>query len=153
MYSLVQWNWFSEVTEACTSGASSDVREPISLHQAVHVEMINLQSKVKKDLFRIKPKGKNKGKGIERKKRFSKNRGMTLRFTEQTPSHFWGSPSCSPQKLVTQRYPHLLVLTIQFRLGFKNLTPSFKSIAFLFLPIASHIFWSTEATFGESSTF
>ena len=30
---------------------------------------------VKKDLFRIKPKGKNKGKGIERKKRFSKNRG------------------------------------------------------------------------------
>ena len=29
----------------------------------------------KKDLFRIKPKGKNKGKGIERKKRFWKNRG------------------------------------------------------------------------------
>ena len=29
--SLVQWNWFSDVTV----GAFSDVREPISLHQAV----------------------------------------------------------------------------------------------------------------------
>ena len=35
LYSLVQWNWFSDVTEACNSGASSDGREPISLHQAV----------------------------------------------------------------------------------------------------------------------
>ena len=35
IYSLVQWNWFSDVTDACNSGASSDVREPISLHQAV----------------------------------------------------------------------------------------------------------------------
>ena len=34
-YSLVHWNWFSDVTDACNSGASSDVREPISLHQAV----------------------------------------------------------------------------------------------------------------------
>ena len=32
------------------------------------------------DLFRIKPKGKNKGKGIERKKRFSKKRGRTWRL-------------------------------------------------------------------------
>ena len=36
MYSLVQWNWFSDVTDACNSGASSDHRGPISLHQAVH---------------------------------------------------------------------------------------------------------------------
>ena len=35
MYSLVQWNWFSDVTDACNSGASGDHREPISLHQAV----------------------------------------------------------------------------------------------------------------------
>ena len=35
-YSLVQLNWFSDVTDACNSGASSDHREPISLHQAVH---------------------------------------------------------------------------------------------------------------------
>ena len=34
-YSLVQWNWSSDVTDACNSGASSDHREPISLHQAV----------------------------------------------------------------------------------------------------------------------
>ena len=34
-YRLVQWNWFSDVTDACSSGASSDHREPISLHQAV----------------------------------------------------------------------------------------------------------------------
>ena len=35
IYSLVQWNWFSGVTDACSSGASGDHREPISLHQAV----------------------------------------------------------------------------------------------------------------------
>ena len=35
IYSLVQWNWFSDVTHACNSGASSDHRDPISLHQAV----------------------------------------------------------------------------------------------------------------------
>ena len=35
-YSLVQWNWFSDVTDACNSGASSDHGEPISLHQAVN---------------------------------------------------------------------------------------------------------------------
>ena len=35
LYSLVQWNWFSDVIDACNSGASSDHREPISLHQAV----------------------------------------------------------------------------------------------------------------------
>ena len=32
-----QWNWFSDVSDACNSGASSDIREPISLHQAVHI--------------------------------------------------------------------------------------------------------------------
>ena len=32
----------------------------------------------KKDLFRIKPKGKSNGKGTEGKKRFSKKRGRTL---------------------------------------------------------------------------
>ena len=35
LYSLVQRNWFSDGTDACNSGASSDHREPISLHQAV----------------------------------------------------------------------------------------------------------------------
>ena len=39
MYSLVQWNWLSAVTEctwvACIQSRSSDVREPISLHQSV----------------------------------------------------------------------------------------------------------------------
>ena len=34
-YSLVQWNWYSDITDACNSGASGDHREPISLHQAV----------------------------------------------------------------------------------------------------------------------
>ena len=34
-YSLVQRNWFSDVIDACNSGAYSDQREPISLHQAV----------------------------------------------------------------------------------------------------------------------
>ena len=38
-YSLVQWNWFSDVTDACNSGASSDRREPISLHQAVALNL------------------------------------------------------------------------------------------------------------------
>ena len=37
-YSLVQWNWFSDITDKCNSGASSDHREPISLHQAVHTK-------------------------------------------------------------------------------------------------------------------
>ena len=36
-YSLVQWNWSCDVTDACNSGASGDQREPISLHQAVHL--------------------------------------------------------------------------------------------------------------------
>ena len=36
LYSLVQWNWFSDVTDACNSGASIDHREPTSLHQDVH---------------------------------------------------------------------------------------------------------------------
>ena len=35
LHSLVQWNWFSDVTNTCNAGASSDQREPISLHQAV----------------------------------------------------------------------------------------------------------------------
>ena len=35
IYSLVQWNLFSDVAHACNSGASSDHTEPISLHQAV----------------------------------------------------------------------------------------------------------------------
>ena len=35
-YILVQWNWFSDVSGCMNSGASNDVREPISLHQAVH---------------------------------------------------------------------------------------------------------------------
>ena len=35
-YSLVQWNWFSDVTDACNSGASGNHKEPISLHQAVY---------------------------------------------------------------------------------------------------------------------
>ena len=34
-YSLVQWNWFSAVTGCAWVHASSDVREPISLHQSV----------------------------------------------------------------------------------------------------------------------
>ena len=35
LYSLVQWNWFSDVTDACNSGVSSDHGEPISLHEAL----------------------------------------------------------------------------------------------------------------------
>ena len=35
-YSLVQWNWFSVVTECSWVTCISDVRGPISLHQAVH---------------------------------------------------------------------------------------------------------------------
>ena len=35
LYSLVQWNWFSDVTHPCNSGSSSDPRGPIALHQAV----------------------------------------------------------------------------------------------------------------------
>ena len=35
MYSLVQWNWFSDVTGWPEVPAYSDDREPISLHQAV----------------------------------------------------------------------------------------------------------------------
>ena len=42
MYSLVQWNWFSDVTDACNSGASSDHREPISLHRAVQSGVVKL---------------------------------------------------------------------------------------------------------------
>ena len=38
---VTQWNWFSDVTDACNSGASSDHREPISLHQAVFMWAIN----------------------------------------------------------------------------------------------------------------
>ena len=33
--SLVQWNWFLTSLDAWNSGAFSDIREPISLHQAV----------------------------------------------------------------------------------------------------------------------
>ena len=36
MYSLVQWKWFSVVTRCTWVTCMSDVREPISLHQAVH---------------------------------------------------------------------------------------------------------------------
>ena len=44
-YSLVQWNWFSDVT-GCTwvICIHCDVREPISLHQAVHVQVQTLQN-------------------------------------------------------------------------------------------------------------
>ena len=35
-YSLVQWNWSSEVTERTWFTCISDIREPISLHQTVH---------------------------------------------------------------------------------------------------------------------
>ena len=36
VYSLVQWNWFSGVIKCTWVTCISDVREPISLHQAVH---------------------------------------------------------------------------------------------------------------------
>ena len=35
MYSLMQWNWFSESPDALELDAFSDVREPISLHLSV----------------------------------------------------------------------------------------------------------------------
>ena len=41
VYSLMQWNWFSDVTDACNSGASSDHREPISPHHAVVVQIFS----------------------------------------------------------------------------------------------------------------
>ena len=36
----MQLNWFSDVTDACNSGASNDHREPISLQQAVFWYML-----------------------------------------------------------------------------------------------------------------
>ena len=41
VYSLVQWNWFSVVTGCTWVACISDMRKPISLHQAVHQCMMS----------------------------------------------------------------------------------------------------------------
>ena len=44
-YSLVQWNWFSVVTRCTWVSCINDVREPISLHQAVvYITYIEFQT-------------------------------------------------------------------------------------------------------------
>ena len=62
VYSRVQWNWFSGVTE-CTYRlhASSDIRQRISLHQAVHSTVLTTLVKTR---YSRKKKAKTNGLGV-----------------------------------------------------------------------------------------
>ena len=53
LYSLVQWNWFSVVTESTWVTCTSDVREPISLHHAVHTYIYKRCRQLLADFFNL----------------------------------------------------------------------------------------------------
>ena len=59
LYSLVQWNWFSAVTGCTWVTCISDVREPISLHQAVQEAQwpigYGVGLRIKRSSVRIRP--------------------------------------------------------------------------------------------------
>ena len=48
-YSLAQWNWFSVVTGCTWHVSISDVREPISLHQAAHCRLTHVHKILRKE--------------------------------------------------------------------------------------------------------